>query len=569
MTEQNNTLNAAYGLYERGDFKAALARLTPLLNSSKSAKAEHLAAMIARDIGDYKNALAHLEASLAIKPDDYEVLNTLGTVWVRLQDPVTAELAFRAALDKSPTYQTACANLAFCHLNYLNPAAALPLLEALRQTDPDNQLYTLAYIYALKDMHKNVQALAILDNVNTQGEHKEEFAFLRGQVLFEMGSFDAAIIANNEAIASPIFGPKAIANMAQTLRMLGQWSMANVVLERILENEGNRPEISVATARVFHMADETEKAELILSETLKKFGPQPDVLSFQGRIKTEQNKADEAYRLTFDALKMRTGDINLMAEFARAAMVAGRVKDAMHVAQSALNQQPNNQFWMAMRATGGRLLGTDYKYYFDYEKYVHIYDLDTPEGYKSIEAFNGALSRTLENLHKFSDAPLNQSVKIGTQTSSNLVHLDHPLLTHFFEAVQGPLKHYMNAIGKDHGHPLSRRNTGEARVCTAWSVKLDKDGHHVDHIHPEGWISSAYYVDVPQTMGEEADKSGWIRFGKPPFDVGLEAEHFVKPKAGRLVLFPSYMWHGTVPLTQAGRRLTLPFDVLPDMPKPS
>jgi hypothetical protein len=43
----------------------------------------------------------------------------------------------------------------------------------------------------------------------------------------------------------------------------------------------------------------------------------------------------------------------------------------------------------------------------------------------------------------------------------------------------------------------------------------------------------------------------------------MAAEHFVKPKPGRLVLFPSYMWHGTVPFTTDEARMTIAFDAVP------
>ena len=39
-------------------------------------------------------------------------------------------------------------------------------------------------------------------------------------------------------------------------------------------------------------------------------------------------------------------------------------------------------------------------------------------------------------------------------------------------------------------------------------------------------------------------------------------ERVIQPKEGRLVLFPSYMWHGTIPFS-SGERLTAPFDVVP------
>jgi len=37
----------------------------------------------------------------------------------------------------------------------------------------------------------------------------------------------------------------------------------------------------------------------------------------------------------------------------------------------------------------------------------------------------------------------------------------------------------------------------------------------------------------------------------------------VRPSVGKLVLFPSYFWHGTVPFTADRARLTVAFDVVP------
>jgi hypothetical protein len=42
-----------------------------------------------------------------------------------------------------------------------------------------------------------------------------------------------------------------------------------------------------------------------------------------------------------------------------------------------------------------------------------------------------------------------------------------------------------------------------------------------------------------------------------------KATGFVQPRPGRLVLFPSYLWHGTTPLECAEPRLTIAFDAVP------
>jgi hypothetical protein len=94
-------------------------------------------------------------------------------------------------------------------------------------------------------------------------------------------------------------------------------------------------------------------------------------------------------------------------------------------------------------------------------------------------------------------------------------------------------------------------------------VLLRPGGHHVNHIHPLGWISSAFHVELPPAV--EDGHQGWLQFGEPELATvpKLEAEHFVKPTPGTLVLFPSYMWHGTVPFGGEKPRLTAAFDVLP------
>jgi hypothetical protein len=38
----------------------------------------------------------------------------------------------------------------------------------------------------------------------------------------------------------------------------------------------------------------------------------------------------------------------------------------------------------------------------------------------------------------------------------------------------------------------------------------------------------------------------------------------LEPRPGRLVLFPSYLWHGTTAIHEAEPRLTIAFDVVLD-----
>jgi hypothetical protein len=59
-----------------------------------------------------------------------------------------------------------------------------------------------------------------------------------------------------------------------------------------------------------------------------------------------------------------------------------------------------------------------------------------------------------------------------------------------------------------------------------------------------------------------APPAGWLNFGTPPPELELELAAYrqIEPRAGRLALFPSTMWHSTVPFSD-GERLVLAFDV--------
>ena len=97
------------------------------------------------------------------------------------------------------------------------------------------------------------------------------------------------------------------------------------------------------------------------------------------------------------------------------------------------------------------------------------------------------------------------------------------------------------------------------RFSGSWSVRLPGAGYHSNHIHPAGWLSSAFYVTLPPA-GE--GRAGWLKLGEPQAELGIDLAPFrhVEPRPGRLVLFPSTMWHGTVPF-EAGERMTVAFDV--------
>lgn len=240
---------------------------------------------------------------------------------------------------------------------------------------------------------------------------------------------------------------------------------------------------------------------------------------------------------------------------------SGAPDEALALCDALAARTPDDQQLIAYRATALRLLGRDeYRRLYDYDRLVRVYRLKPPDG--DIASFNSEFALELAALHRMERQPLAQSLRGGTQTERNLPASNRSV-ARFFAMIDAPIRDYIARLRTDAEHPVDRRGGAGYRISGSWSVQLQTGGFHVNHIHPRGWLSSAYYVELPEGMAD-ASRAGWIKFGEP--GVALAAcppEHFVKPEPGMLVLFPSYMWHGTVAFDEGGRRLTAAFDVVP------
>jgi tetratricopeptide (TPR) repeat protein len=178
----------------------------------------------------------------------------------------------------------------------------------------------------------------------------------------------------------------------------------------------------------------------------------------------------------------------------------------------------------------------------------------------------GALARTLRALHVAKGEYLDQSVRGGTQTDGPLLSRIDPVIRKLRSAIVGAVESYVAQLpSPDARHPLlGRRRDRRIRFAGSWSVRLRSGGKHSSHVHTQGWISSALYVALPHRGADEPSDAGWLTLGQPDEQLGLgmEPRRKVEPLAGQLVLFPSWMWHGTVPFAH-GERLTVAFDVKP------
>ncbi|HEY1412739.1 MAG TPA: putative 2OG-Fe(II) oxygenase, partial [Rhodopila sp.] len=368
---------------------------------------------------------------------------------------------------------------------------------------------------------------------------------LLGRILNKQGRFAEAEAAYHKAVRRDPSSPQAQRELADLVWMrTGDLSQARAELDAAPQTH----EIVAITVRLLQAAGD-EEAAYALAVARADRDPTLNVLAARAGLRIDPQAADRRLSAAPPGASpdaRAKGEIEIDLALGRVAQAVRR-SEALHVAR------PGDQHVTAMLAVAWRLAGDPrYKTLYDYDRLVKSYRIDPPEGWNSLDGYLRDLGQALDRIHGPLTHPVDQSLRHGSQTPRDLGDYPDPPIRALFAAIDAPVRRHIAAIGA---------GSQNYALAGAWSVRLNSSGFHINHVHPEGWLSSAFYVRLPAgTHGQE----GWLKFGEPgpPTAPPLPAEHLVQPEPGLLVLFPSYMWHGTVPFSSAEQRLTCAFDIV-------
>lgn len=252
-------------------------------------------------------------------------------------------------------------------------------------------------------------------------------------------------------------------------------------------------------------------------------------------------------------------------------LTSGNPTAAQNFTRWGLERDRLDQEWIALDAIANRLNGDpNYENVYNYGKFVGRAKVDLSDENGSHAANFAALNAAIREFHIYTNHPLDQSLRRGSQLPLEpQTRMSGPFAT-FFSAIEAPITDYLAKLGRCADHPFLSRNQGNFDISGAWSVQLKKGGQHVNHIHPEGWLSAVYYLSLPNDSPDFLQGEGDLCFGQPNFKVpDLPPDHKMTPTEGELIVFPSYFWHGTIPLSQSHDRLTLAFDLVPKVALPN
>ncbi|MDZ4739201.1 MAG: tetratricopeptide repeat protein [Alphaproteobacteria bacterium] len=593
-------LQAAVSALQKGDIPSACALLEGALKSAPDdPDALQLMGIVHRRLGNLSEAARFFRKSLKINAAQPHTLNNLGITTATLGDLDEAKTCYERAIALAPQFADAHYNLGLLLSGRNEWQSACDRLKHATRLQPKNGKAFEALGIALRENGEHKEALHAAQTAAQLQPNAPSAHHNLGQACMAVGDYAGAASAYERAIELNAADVTWI-GLGHAYRSLGRSAESRNAYQKAVElnpanpdahrllNEmiwqtGDAPRylqsfklalqrgtddrrLRLAYANELLKIRQNEQAVTELEIVLAASGINGDALDAMARAKSAAG--DHRTALEFHARAMETLPESslILRNYAETLLKEGEHQRAHQITGLGRQRFPIEQGILALHTTAQRLVGDKgYHALVDYAGLAKQLVVEPPPGYPDIETFCADLKAVLETLHATKAHPTDQTLRGGTQTFGTLFLNQSPVLQQFVVQLRKAIASFIAGMPEDPAHPLFARAKRDFAFAGSWSVRLSSGGFHTNHFHPMGWISSAFYVDVPDVAAAKGKHDGWLKMGETNLDLGdREAiQRYIQPKVGTLALFPSYFWHGTVPFESATPRLTIAFDVVP------
>lgn len=402
---------------------------------------------------------------------------------------------------------------------------------------------------------------------------------------------------------------KADAHNADALHLLGvlasqvgEQDKALTLIERAVEQSPQNSQFHASLAGVLHTLGRIDQAIAVLMQAHKIDPGDAVILTSMGALRQERGQLDEAVADYRRAAELNPDHADAYYNLATALKDLGKLDDAIAALRRAVEIRPESahthvvlagyllergDFESALQACDSalrlvplnvRALGFKsaaltgsgrydaLRKLVDFDRLIVQRRVRAPTGFSSLGEFNAALIDHVRNHPSMIRDPVDGATRGGDHTEELLIEPKGPFAL-FERIVNDAVGDYLQTLPMDPTHPYLAHRPRRWRL-TAWGVVLRAQGHQIAHIHPGGWVSGVYYAKLPAVVSSGTDQSaGWIEFGRPPeeFSGGATPDvRLTQPEEGLLLLFPSYLYHRTVPYESKEERVSIAFDALPE-----
>jgi uncharacterized protein (TIGR02466 family) len=488
-----------------------------------------------------------------------ENLNTRAVMLAREGNAKAAEKLWLEALELDPAAITIRANLARLYFQLSQFKDVLNLSDEL--SEGDTVTAALAALFGNSAIHLEQHAAALkwFTIANRLRPNEPGLQLVLSNALVATGQAHEAVKLLQDLVRLHPSAFEPLLNLAVALSESGEISRADEIYEQLIGKWPDVPAILTNAARFYAEMGLREKSKPIAKQLIR-IEPNSNIgKTILADLYRDDGDLGEATKIWKTILNEAPANLDAYLPLIYTAMDGGEWQEAAMRLEQALKQV--QQQFPTRLLTALVELPNDVR-----QQWFPKWDLklkELVEHQKLIESNDPRLSNWLQSVKTEQSMIANRTGKPtrGGLQSHELLMRNTELSNSLTEALLPIVKDYRQQHRAIYAQFSDDARDEDLRL-SGWGVILRSGGRQLRHSHPEAKISGVVYLSIPKSMGQNSDDEGKLWFSPNPLWEAKEKGLKITPKAGSVVIFPSFLPHETIPFKSKEDRICIAFNAL-------
>ncbi len=521
-------------------------------------------------------------------PNDFQALNILGVIYFQENKIDESEVEFKKALSLNKNYASAYNNLG---LVLRAKSLTLEAIDNFRSAIELNQDYKEAYNnlgLAFKEINEIDEAIKVFEKALSIDPNYDQANYNLGSLYNEKNDNSKAIKFLSNCIKSNPNHYAAYINLGNTYSNLNNYDMAIKTFKNAIELDNKKIDAFFNLGNTLYNYGDLQKA---LKEYNNAYILDPDnelTLIRIGIIQKELGDREQGYNFFKKAVEINPN--SNQANYQLGMMLYEDLDDIeaikyldkcdeydaderlliCYYRTKNIKEFESRLLKIKQNKPNSRIIASLANHY------AHNYEINNPYNFcnepleyiyqnklKEIDIRRDLRNDLLKLINEISLSTRKSAVVVGgTQSTGNLLARNEEPFKKLKKLILGEISKYL-LLHKDIDNNFFNNFPSDPHIKNSWFIKLTKGGHLNSHIHHYGWLSGAVYLQIPEV--DESSIEG-------AFVAGINGENYpelkksypekiIKVSTGDIVLFPSCLFHRTVPFESDEERICIAFDI--------